>query len=293
MSNLEYHVPRTVGEALQLMAKYGADAKVIAGGTDLIPKMKAEITHFSHLISLKVIEELKYSGFDAEGNLHIGANTTLRDLEAMPGVKETFPALWEGMHSMANTQIRNRGTVAGNICNAVPSADTAPALLVYEALVCIANTKEIRRVPVEAFFTGVCRTVPQPEELVTEIIVPRPEPTARSIYYKYSIRNALDLAMIGVAANVTMEGSTVKDVKLALGAVAVTPKRATKAEQLLIGQELTEERILEAARIASQEDCSPISDIRATADYRREMVRLHVRDALRYVRQTNDGGTAE
>ena len=113
----------------------------------------------------------------------------------MEGVKETYPALWQGMHSMASTQIRNRGTVTGNICNAVPSADTAPALLVYDALVVITSESGTRQVPVSEFFTGVCRTVLKADELVQEILVPKPVKGTHSIYYKYAIRNALDLPM--------------------------------------------------------------------------------------------------
>lgn len=204
-------------------------------------------------------------------------------------MKETYPALWQGMHSMASTQIRNRGTVTGNICNAVPSADTAPALLVYDALVVITSESGTRQVPVSEFFTGVCRTVLKADELVQEILVPKPVKGTHSIYYKYAIRNALDLAMIGVAANVLLDAGKVKDVKLALGAVAVTPRRANKTEALLLGKALDEELIEEAAQVASQEDCAPISDIRASADYRREMVRIHVRDALRFAMESGKG----
>lgn len=286
--SFQYHAPNSMDEVKALLHTYGPEAKLIAGGTDLIPKMKAGVVRFGHLVSLKNLEELRVSCYDAQGALHIGANTTLRELEAMEGVKETFPALWQGMHSMASTQIRNRSTVTGNICNAVPSADTAPALLVYEAVVVITSVSGTRQVPISEFFTGVCRTVLQPDELVQEIIVPKPAEDSRSIYYKYAIRNALDLAMIGVAANVLLRDGVVKDAKLALGAVAAAPRRAAKAEAILLGRTLTEERIEEAARVASQEDCAPISDIRASADYRREMVRIHVRDALRFAMEKGE-----
>lgn len=280
-TNFTYHVPATVDEALAMLREYGDTARVIAGGTDLLPKVKAGVVEFDHLISLKELKELNYLSFDEDGTMHIGATALLWDLELSERVKNDFPALWQGIHSMANTQVRHRGTVAGNICNAVPSCDTAPALIVYDAKVILRKVGGERIVPITEFFTGVCRTCVQPDELLAEIIVPARNPRSSTIYYKYAIRKALDLAMIGVASNVVVEGGFVKDVKLALGAVAVVPKRALNAEKLLLGKELTAELIEEAAAVASQEDCKPISDIRATADYRREMVRIHVRDALK------------
>lgn len=282
-TNFEYHVPNDIKEALELLSKYGSSSsKLIAGGTDLIPKIKAGVVKFDHLISLKNVSELDMIRFDPESGLTLGGRANLRDVENNADVQRYYPALVTGIHSMANTQVRNRGTVVGNICNAVPSADTAPALLVYGAQVKLKSAGGERVVPIEEFFTGVCRTVVAPDELVTELYLPLPEPDAFSIYYKYAIRKALDLAMIGVAANVTVDNrKVVTNIKLALGAVATTPKRAWKTEELLLGKELTEDLILAAAKVASQEDCAPISDIRATAEYRKEMVRVHVRDALR------------
>lgn len=285
--NFEYHTPGSVGEALELLDRYGDNGRVIAGGTDLIPKLKAGIAVFDHLISLKKIDELKEIRFDTDSGLSIGARVPLTETESNPELRLLYPALVQGIHSMANTQVRNRGTVMGNICNAVPSADTAPALLVYGARVRLRSLQGERTVPIEEFFTGVCRTVVQPNELATEILLPVPAQGAFSIYYKYAIRKALDLAMIGVAANVLLDGDqVVRDAKLALGAVAVTPKRAYTAEGMIIGKKLTEELIEAAAKAASEEDCKPISDIRATAEYRREMVRIHVRNALRKAVET-------
>lgn len=279
--NFTYHAPQTLTEALKILDTYMEQARISAGGTDVVPKLKAGVLQFSHFVSLKNLNELRGVCYNEQTGLTIGAMATLKEVEAMAEVQTHYPALYTGIHSMANTQIRNRGTVSGNICNAVPSADTAPALLVYDARVNIASSLGMRSVPIAEFFTGVCKTVLAPNEIVVSITLPVPVPEATSVYYKYTIRNALDLAMVGVAAYVEMDGKLVKDIRLGLGAVAITPKRAAKAEALLQGQELTEERIAQAALLASQEDCAPISDIRATADYRREMVRIHVRDALR------------
>jgi carbon-monoxide dehydrogenase medium subunit len=281
-TNFEYHAPVNLAEALELAARYGSDCKVIAGGTDLIPKIKSGLAQFGHLISLKNVAELRRISFDPQNGLTLGAGLTLAETEKDPNIARYYPALRTGIHCMANTQIRNRGTVVGNICNAVPSADTAPALLVYGARIRLASASGERAAPIGAFFTGVGRTVLAPDELVTGIFLPLPEPGAFSEYIKYSIRKALDLAMIGVAVNLAMGADkTVHSVRIALGAVAATPRYAATAEALLLGKPLTEDRIEAAALAASREDCAPISDIRATAEYRREMVRIYLRDVLR------------
>ena len=286
-TNYEYHVPPGIDEALSLLAAYGTDCKLIAGGTDLVPKIKAGVLRFSHLISLKKLEELTKIHFDPSKGISIGSMVSLRQAEAHQAILKYYPALYQGMHSMANTQVRNRGTIAGNICNAVPSADTAPPLLAYDAIVNIVGKNGKRSVPVNSFFTGVCCTVLEPEELVTDIFIPLPDENTYSIYYKYAVRKALDLAMIGVAVNVTTdEENVVTHARIALGAVAAVPNRALEAEAMIQGKKLTEERILQAAEAASQKDCSPITDLRATADYRRRMVFIHVRNALRKVVET-------
>lgn len=281
-TNFEYLMPKSVDEALELMHKYGEDCKVIAGGTDIVPKIKAGVKPFKVLISLKELDELKFIDFDKEKGITIGALMTLRQCEANEDICRYYPALYQGMHSMANTQVRNRGTIPGNISNAIPSADTAPPLLVYGAQIKVKSVNGERIIPIEEFFAGVGRNTLKADELVTEIFIPLPDEKADSVYYKYAIRKALDLAMVGVASCITLdENNVVQSGKIALGAVAVIPKRAENAEKLIMGKELTDELIEEAALTASKEDCAPISDIRATAEYRRKMVYIHVRDALR------------
>lgn len=277
----EYVSPGTVTEALELLSRYGADAKVIAGGTDLIPKLKAQVMKPKYVVSLKKVSALKYLEFDPEQGLRFGANVPIRKVENFAPVKEFFPALYEGACNIASTQIRNAGTLVGNICNAVPSADSAPAMLVLDAVVHIASVKGSRDVPIHAFFTGVCRTVMAPDELVTGITVPLPAKNSKSTYLPFTVRRAMDLAMVGSAANITMENGVCRDVRLALGAVATTPKRAYNAEAVLAGKKPTEDRIEEAARVASEQDCAPITDMRATREYRKELVRILTRDAIR------------
>lgn len=281
IKEFEYFAPETVEEALELLAKYGSEAKLVSGGTDLIPKMKAQVAAPKYLISTKGIAGLDYINFDEEKGLSFGTAVSIRQVENFPAVKKYYPALYEGAHSIASTQIRNAGTLVGNICNAVPSADSAPAMLVLGAVVHAVSKRGERDIPIAEFFTGVCKTVVEPDELVTGISIPAPVANSKSIYLPFTVRRALDLAMVGSAVNMVMDGDVCKDIKIALGAVAITPKRAYTAEEMLKGKKLTDELILEAAAVASEKDCAPITDMRATAEYRRELVRVLTRDAIK------------
>lgn len=278
--DFEYHVPTTIQEAVELLDRYD-DIRIIAGGTDVIPKMKAGIWHPKHLMSLKALKELKTMSYDDKTGLRFGANCTLRELEAFAPIKEHYIALWEGMHSIANTQIRNSATPVGNIINAVPSADTAPALLVLDAKLRVVSAQGERILPVNELFVGVCKTSLKPNELVTEVMIDPLEAGSGTMYYKYSVRKALDLAIIGSAAKVTVKDGICTDIKIGLGAVAITPRRAATAESILLGQKLTDELINKAALAASEQDCAPITDMRASKEYRREMVRVMTRDAIK------------
>lgn len=275
-----FHNPSTVAEAVALLEQYQGKAKVIAGGTDLVPKYKAGVIHPEHLINIKSIQSLNYVTFDETAGLRIGAAAALHDLERETVIQGRYPMLYQGIHSMASTQIRNAGTLVGNICNAIPSADTAPALLALKATVKITGAAGTREVPVEEFFTGVCRTVVGETEMVTEVVVPVPDDGVVMNYYKNTVRRGLDLAMVGVAVYINAKEGVCQEIRIGLGAVAATPRRAFNAEKLLLGKKLTAELIEEAAAVASREDCAPITDIRATKEYRQELVRLSVRDGI-------------
>lgn len=282
MSEFEFFAPDSVEAIFKLLKEFGTEAKLMLGGTDLIPKMKARVSSPKVVISLGNVKEFNNLVFSKKEGLRIGCGVTLKELEDFPVVKKRFTALYEGIHSIASTQIRNVGTVVGNICNAVPSADSAPGLLVLNASVKLICDKGERIVPINEFFTGVCKTILKPDEIVSEVIVPTPALGSSSIYYAHTIRRALDLAIVGVAVSVDREGDVCKDVKIGLGAVAITPKRAVEAENILIGQTLNAERIEEAAMLASRLECAPISDMRASEEHRREIVRVLTRNALEY-----------
>ncbi|RLG76746.1 MAG: xanthine dehydrogenase family protein subunit M [Thermoprotei archaeon] len=273
----EYFEPRTVKEAVELLTKYGGEAKILAGGTDLIVRMKQRFIEPKYIINIKKIKELNFIE-DRGDYLAIGAATKLREIEKSGIVKRKFEALYEAVRSMAGVQIRNMATIGGNLCNASPAADTAPPLLVFEAKLKIVGPNGERVVPINEFFLGPGKTVLKPNEILTEIQIPyQPEDTG-SAFIKIA-RVAMDLAKVNVAVALRTEGSIVKWVRIALGAVAPTPIRAYKTEEFLVGKELNEETLKEAAEIVKTE-VKPITDIRSTAEYRREVSGVIVKDAL-------------
>jgi len=272
--------PETIDEALSLLFQYKGRAKVIAGGTDVVPKLKRrEIRAPEYIIDLKGISGLDYIKYDADSGLSLGALVTIRAVETSPTIREKFSVLAQAAQSMASPQVRNRGTIAGNICNAVPSADSAPALLTLEARLKLIGQKGERMVEIEDFFTGPNQTALTDEEILQEIQIPSLPPHAKGIYLKLTPRRAMDLAIAGVAVVVIPEDGVCTDIRIALGAVAPTPIRAKGAEGILRGQRFTEEVIEKAAQTAAEES-QPIDDHRASGEYRREMVKVLTRRAI-------------
>jgi len=280
LPKFNYLAPKTIDEALSSLSQYKGRAKVIAGGTDVLPKLKRRETKApEYIIDLKGIRDLDYIEYDDSGGLRLGALATIHAVETSPIIQERFSVLFHAAESMASTQVRNRGTIAGNICNAVPSADTAPALLTLEARLRLANQRGERIVNIEDFFTGPNETVLTGEEIVREIQVPNLPPNSRGKYLKLTPRRSMDLAIVGVAVVITTEDGICNDIRIALGAVAPTPIRARQAENIVRGQKLSEELIEKAAWCAAEE-CRPISDHRASAEYRREMVKVLTKRAI-------------
>ena len=267
--------PKTTREAVSLLKKYSGKAKVFAGGTDLLPKMKRRELVPKYLISLSGITDLKFIKYEKEKGLRIGAGTTLNEILESSLVQKRYPILVETISQMASTQVRNVGTISGNLCNAVPSADTAPTLIVLGARLKLVGPKKQRMVLVEDFFKGPDRTVLDRTELVSEIQIPPTLSGARGTYLKHTLRREMDLALVGVASYFipNSKKEICKEIKIALGAVAPVPMRAKKAEAVLMGKPLTNELIEQAAQIASEE-AKPIDDIRGSAEYRKEIVRV-------------------
>ena len=275
-----FHKPTTLEEAMELIDRYQEGGLLMAGGSEVIPNMKSLVVTPDHIISLKHIPEFDYLCYTPGEGLHIGPTTPLTHIEYNPEVQRVYPSLFQGIHGMSNTNIHNTSTVTGNICYAVPSADTAAPLLTLEAVLTVRSVEGERIVPIGELFAGVRRTTLKKNEIVTDIFVPEPQEGAVMAYYKNPCRKALDLAIAGVATYVVMDGEVCREARIAMSAVAVVPKRAPEAEAMLKGQVLSAELIERAAEHASLHECSPISDIRASAEYRRELVRLSVRDGL-------------
>jgi CO/xanthine dehydrogenase FAD-binding subunit len=280
LPKFNYLAPKTIDEALSLLSQYKGRAMVIAGGTDVLPKLKRrEARAPEYIIDLKGIRDLDYIEYDDNSGLNIGALATIHAVETSPIIHDRFGVLFHAAESMASPQVRNRGTIAGNICNAVPSADAAPALLTLEASLKLTSQSGERIVNIDDFFTGPNETCLTDEEILQEIQVSSLPPRSRGRYLKLTPRRSMDLAMVGVAVVVVADDGICSDIRIALGAVAPTPIRARQAENIVKGQKLSEDLIKRAAWRAAEE-CRPISDHRASAEYRREMVKVLTKRAI-------------
>ncbi len=282
LPQFNYLTPETLDEASKKAAELGVTAKIMAGATDLIIPMKdhAIQPEPEYLIDIKKVEGLDYLEYDEEEGLKIGALTTLRRLEFSPLVQEKYPAVAYAAKSIASPQIRAKGTMAGNICNASPSCDSGPIVVATDAKILVHGVNGDRIIKGTEFFKGVKKTALEPGDIVTGIIFPPLSENKKAVYIKHAVRKAMDLAIVGVAAVIEVEDGICKDAAIALGAVATTPIRAPKAEEILIGKELTDE-VIEAAAQAAMDSCNPISDIRASKEYRSAMVKVFTKRAIK------------
>lgn len=279
LPDFDYYVPATLEEAYLTLARLGEKARVLAGGTDLLPKMKNELIAPLALVSLKEIKGLNGIASVQDRGLIIGAMSTPNEIANSIVLRERYRSVSEAAQSMANNQVRNRATIGGNLVSAVPSADLPPILIALDASVTLVGPQETRTMPVEKFFVGPRCSVIASDEILTEIVIPD-QATKGSAYLKFGLRRSGALAVVGVAASVIERGKCIEGVRIVLGAVAPTPIRAFEAERLLIGNSVTEALLEEVGKTAAKE-CSPISDIRGSADYRRDMVRVFTKRALR------------
>jgi carbon-monoxide dehydrogenase medium subunit len=275
-----YLEPQTIKEAVSLLIRYQGMAKVIAGGTDLLNQIRLKEIKPEYLVDIGYIPGLDYIQYDSEGQLSVGALTTIRSLEMSAEIQRNHPVISQAASLIGSMAIRNVGTIGGNLCHASPSAETAPSLIGLEARAKVVGPDGERTIPLEKFFSGPGQTVLQTGELMIEIQVPPMPPHSRGVYLKHSTRGSVNPAIVGVAAIVAMEGNRCEEIKLVLGAVAPTPIRAKKAEEILKGKKIDGPLIEKAAQAASDES-SPITDVRASADYRKEMVKVFTRYALR------------
>lgn len=275
MRRFEYFEPSTLAEASALLARYGGRAQPLAGGTDLLVELKEQLRRADCVVNIKKIPGIGELGFDPRKGLTIGALVTAREIELSPVTAKCYPSLVQAVRELGSIQVRHRATIVGNVCRASPSADTLPPLIADGAVVSVHGGHGTRSVPLEDFFTGPGKTVLKSDELVTEIVVPAPAPRTGKVYIKHGRRKAMELATVGVAVTLT-QGS---EVRIVLGAVAPTPIRARKAEGLLRGRAI-DPALIERAAQAAVEESRPISNVRANAEYRREMVGVLTRRAL-------------
>ena len=284
MRRFDLALPTTVDDCLKAMAGHGPDVKLVAGGTDLLPQLKNSLLKPALVVDLSGVKELRAIERDAGGGLRIGAAVTARELELDARVRAEYPAIAESAALVGSIQIRNLATLGGNLCNAAPSADMAPPLIALEAEAVIAGPKGRRRVPLATFFQGVRRTVLRPDELLLELVVPKPALRSGGNYLRHTPRRELDIAVVGVASQLTLTDGVCAKARIALASVAPTPVRAMEAEHALEGQPLTSERI-EAAATLAVSAASPISDQRGSAEYRRHLVRVLTRRTLTTARE--------
>lgn len=280
MRPFEYFAPDTLEEVVTLLGRFNGRASLLAGGTDLLVEIKEHVRKPDYVINLKKVPGLATLSYDEAAGLQIGALTTVREVEVSPIVRRKYAGLAQAARELGSIQVRQRATVAGNICRASPSADTPPPLIADKAQVKLFGPNGERVVPLEEFFTGPGRTVLAQDEIVVEISVPSPPPRTGKVYIKHGRRKAMELATVGVAVALTLKDGICEEARIVLGAVAPTPIRAAGAEELLAGRQIDEK----AAAAAAQEAMAaarPISDVRSSAEYRREMVGVLTARAIR------------
>jgi carbon-monoxide dehydrogenase medium subunit len=275
----ELVLPGSLDDCVKALARHGSEAKLLAGGTDLLPQMKNALLKPAVVVDLSGVSRLRAIEPANGQGLRIGAAVTARTLELDRAVRARFLSLAESGALVGSVQVRNLATLGGNLCNAAPSADMAPPLLALDAEAVITGPKGERRLPIAAFFTGVRRTVLAPDELLVELALPAPAAHSGGNYLRHTPRRELDIAVVGVASQLTLANGVCTKARIALAAVAPVPLRATAAEQALEGQAVTPERIARAADLAV-EAASPISDQRGSADFRRHLVRVLTRRTL-------------
>jgi len=286
LPKFDYVAPKTVEETLELLDKHGQDARLLAGGTDLIVSLRARERIPKTVIDIKAVKELHELSYDDRRGLGVGAAVTLNRLLRYDATSKHFPVLCEAVSTIGDYEIRNRATLAGNICNASPAADSAPALLVLEATVNLASSKGRRSVPVREFFAGVKKTVLARSEMVTSVNVPTPPRGSRSGYLKARRTVGEDLAVVGVGGLVTSSSKSGKAVRLAYASVAPTPVRALEAEKTFEKDEPLDKLLDQAIPIVTK-TVSPISDVRGGREYRANLVEVLTRRLLRRLWEAN------
>ncbi|HKY09762.1 MAG TPA: xanthine dehydrogenase family protein subunit M [Candidatus Binatia bacterium] len=276
----DFYQPASLAEASRLMRENGPGGRFLAGGTDLVIAIKEKGLLPKYVVDLKRLPGLTGIRENSDGSITIGALMTMYAVETSALIKKKYPFLAQSAAEVGSIQIRNRATVGGNMANATPSADVAPALIALDATARIVGGGGERTVSMESFFRGPGQSVMNADEILAEITIPKTGPQLVGEYIKFSPRDMMDLAYIGVAEVYNLAGDRkCTGVRIVLGAVAPTPIRAKRSEALLEGKTLTEELADQVGAEAAKES-KPISDVRSSADYRRAMVGVMTKRAL-------------
>jgi carbon-monoxide dehydrogenase medium subunit len=279
LRRFELALPNSVSDCIAALGDGGGEVKMVAGGTDLLPQMKNGLIKPARVVDLSGVQALKALSVDGEGALHIGAGVSARTAELSDVVRNGFLAVAEGAGVIGSYQVRNLATVGGNVCNSAPSADVSPPLVAMDAVAVIEGPNGQRLLPITDFFQGVRRTALEPGELLVEIIVPAQPAGSGGTYVRHTPRRELDIAVVGVASQLTIQDGKCTKARIALGAVAPVIVRADEAEAKLVGQEVTPALIEEAANLAVG-SARPISDQRGSAEFRLHLVRVLTRRTL-------------
>jgi carbon-monoxide dehydrogenase medium subunit len=276
MLRFEYLKPTSIDEAISLHQSHGEEAKYIAGGTDVMIKIKERKISPRYLISLRHLQGLDHIVYE-NGELRIGATVTHRMLERSPVIRKEFPILTDAVENIGSVQIRNVATIGGNIVNAVPSADGAIPLITLGAVVRLRGPKGERLMALEDLFTGPGQTLLEPGEIVLEFVVPQFPRRSGGAYWKHTRRAAMELPILGVAVLLTLadDMKTCTQARIGLGVLAPTPMRAKRAEAILAGRRIDDRNLKKAGQVAAEE-CKARDSVRGDAWYRRAMVEVLV-----------------
>ena len=281
MREFIFAAPQSVQEAVELLARANGDARPLAGGTDLIAQMKENRKNPGVIVDVKKIADLNELSWDAQNGLRIGAAVSCSRISAFAPVRERYPALAEACALVGSVQIQNRAALGGNFCNAAPSADAVPPVLSYGGKLLIAGVNGRREIAAEDFFVGPGQTVLGKDELLVQVTMPTPPSSSGAAYQRFIPREEMDIAIAGVGAFVQLnaERTLCEHARLTLAAVAPIPVRAREAEAFLIGKPLAQATLAHAGELAATA-AKPISDVRSSAAYRVEMVKVLTRRTL-------------
>jgi carbon-monoxide dehydrogenase medium subunit len=271
----------TLDNVKKLLSGSTKSIRPLAGGTDLIDQLRVDRRTADIVMDIKNINELNQLDY-TNGTLNLGAAVSCTTVRKFQPIIDNYPALAESAGLVGSVQIQNRASIGGNVCNAAPSADTIPSLLIYSAIGVVIGPDGERKIPLENFFTGPSSTVLNPNEILVSIIIPPPPENSTSHYLRFIPREEMDIAVAGVGTMIAIDPATRQCVqaRIALSAVSAIPKRATEAESILEGNVINEDLITEAGAKASIE-CTPIDDIRGTIEYRKELVKVLTRRTIR------------